>query len=132
MIVSHFAISGLEQAREHFYGCTLTRSVQSQIAENLSRLESEGDVLNGRDGVIEFTEAFCREDGTFQSRTNNRCGCMITGLRQQETSGRAIRPIRSSIAGRLPLDIPVLGYRPEGAPVLETRVARYTATRLLP
>src|SRR6267378_374248 len=92
MIVSHFAISGLEQACEHFYGCALARSVRSQIAKNLSRLESEGDVLNCRDGAIEFAEIFRRDHGTFQSKETYPCDCMITGLRHQETSERAIRP----------------------------------------
>jgi hypothetical protein len=130
VIVSHFAVSGLEQAREHFYGCALARTVRTQIAENLSGLDSEGDALNGRDGAIEFAQVFRREHGTVQNKLRP-CGCMITGPRHQETSVRAIRPIRSSIADRLPLDILVLGCRPEGASILETRAARDTATHLL-
>jgi hypothetical protein len=43
----HVSRGGFEQPRQHFYGGGLTRTVRSQKAEKLSRLDVQGNVVHG-------------------------------------------------------------------------------------
>src|SRR5207244_7798809 len=106
-----------KEAGQHFDRGAFSRPVRPQIAEDLSGLERQGLILNGRDGAIEFREVFCLEHRNLPLTSKPRASCRaVIRRRRPKISGPAIRPTRSTIAAPLPSCSSVQDFPPAETP----------------
>src|ERR1700730_534803 len=102
-VVGDFAVGGLEQAGEHFYRRAFSRTVRTQVAENLTGGKREGYVLDSWDGAIEFVESLGCEHRAFLAAsgqvTAGVCGQMLWHRRGgQGATMKWLRPRRPKTA----------------------------------